>query len=88
MAVTGCRVDRHFCMVERVRDPGHLGGFLIRLTKKGVQTADEMVEVVAKRSAIDPAVAQCTHAEREEVTRYALCMLTSLEAAGALEEDA
>jgi len=22
-------------MVERVQDPGHLGGFLIRLTKKG-----------------------------------------------------
>src|SRR5258708_4467815 len=27
-------------MVERVQDPGHLGGFLIRLTKKGVQVAD------------------------------------------------
>src|SRR5258707_10188360 len=37
-------------LVERVRDPGHLGGFLIRLTKKGVQVADEVVEALAKRS--------------------------------------
>src|SRR6266850_637685 len=27
-------------MVERVQDPGHLGGFLIRLTKKGFRVAE------------------------------------------------
>ncbi len=72
-------------MVERVKDPGHLGGFLIRLTKKGVQIADEMVEVLAKRSAIDPAMGQFTPAEREQGSRFALRMLMALEAAGAFD---
>jgi DNA-binding MarR family transcriptional regulator len=72
-------------MVERVQDPGHLGGFLIRLTKKGVQVADEMVETLAKRSAIDPAMGQFTPTEREQVSRFALRMLVALEAAGAFD---
>src|SRR5258708_5949178 len=72
-------------MVERVQDPGHLGGFLIRLTKKGFRVADEMVETLAKRSAIDPAMGQFTPTEREQVGRFALRMLVALEAAGAFE---
>ena len=82
------KVDRlaSLGMVERVRDPGHLGGFLIRLTKKGVQVADEMVEDLAKQSAIDPAMGQFSPAEREQGGRFALRMLVALEAAGAFEE--
>jgi DNA-binding MarR family transcriptional regulator len=82
------KVDRlaSLGMVERVRDPGHLGGFLIRLTRKGVQLADEVVEALAKRSAIDPAMGQFTPAERDQISRFALRMLTALEAAGAFEE--
>jgi DNA-binding MarR family transcriptional regulator len=72
-------------MVERVQDPGHLGGFLIRLTKKGFRVADEMVETLAKRSAIDPAMGQFTPTEREQVSRFALRMLVALEAAGAFD---
>ena len=81
------KVDRlaRFGMVDRVQDPGHLGGFLIRLTKKGVQVADEMVERLAKRSVIDPAMGQFTPTEREQVSRFALRMLIALEAAGAFE---
>jgi DNA-binding MarR family transcriptional regulator len=81
------KVDRlaSLGMVERVRDPGHLGGFLIRLTRKGVQVADETVEALAKRSAIDPAMGQFTPAEREQINRFALRMLTALEAAGAFD---
>jgi len=84
------KVDRlaSLGMVERVRDPGHLGGFLIRLTRKGVQVADEMVGALAKRSAIDPAMGQFTAAEREQLGRFALRMLTALEAAGAFDEAA
>ena len=84
------KVDRlaSLGMVERVRDPGHLGGFLIRLTRKGVQVADEMVEALAKRSAIDPAMGQFTAAEREQLGRFALRMLTALEVAGAFDEAA
>src|SRR5258708_17785494 len=65
------KVDRlaSLGMVERVKDPGHLGGFLIRLTKKGGQGADEMGEALAKRSAIDPRVGQVTPTERAQVTR-------------------
>lgn len=81
------KVDRlaSLGMVDRVQDPGHLGGFLIRLTKKGVQVADEMVERLAKRSVIDPAMGQFTPTEREQVSRFALRMLIALEAAGAFE---
>src|SRR5260221_3891414 len=84
------KVDRlaSLGMVERVRDPGHLGGFLIRLTKKGVQVADEMVEGLAKQSAIDPAMGQFTQSEREQGNRFARRMLVALEAAGAFEEPA
>ena len=84
------KVDRlaSLGMVERVRDPGHLGGFLIRLTRKGVQVADEMVEALAKRSAIDPAMGQFTRAEREQISRFALRMLTALESAGAFDKPA
>src|SRR5258708_570396 len=80
------KVDRlaSLGMVERVRDPGHLGGFLIRLTRKGVQVADEMVEALAKRSAIDPAMGQFTAAEREQLGRFALCMVTPLGGGGGL----
>jgi DNA-binding MarR family transcriptional regulator len=78
------KVDRlaSLGMVERVRDPGHQGGFLIRLTKKGVQVADEIVEVLANQSAIDPAMGQFTPAEREHGSSFALRMLMALEAAG------
>src|SRR5260221_1675000 len=71
-------------MVERVQDPGHLGGVLIRLTKKGFRVADEMVENLAKRSAIDPALGQFTPTEREQVGRLPLRLLVPLETAGGL----
>src|SRR5258706_1708099 len=47
-------------MVERVQDPGHLGGVLICLTKKGVRGADEMGQGPAKRSGLDPASGEFT----------------------------
>src|SRR6195256_1798098 len=52
------KVDRleDLGMVERLQDPGHLGGFLVRLTKKGLHVADEMVEILAHESAIAPAM--------------------------------
>src|SRR5260221_10910318 len=48
------KVDRleDLGMVERLQDPGHLGGFLVRLTKKGLHVADEMVEILANESVI------------------------------------
>ena len=78
------KVDRleALALVERLQDPGHLGGFLVRLTKKGLLVADEMVESLANESVIAPAMGQFTLAEREQCSRFALRMLSALEAAG------
>ena len=78
------KVDRleDLGMVERLQDPGHLGGFLVRLTKKGLHVADEMVEILANESVIAPAMGQFTKAEQEQGNRFALRMLSGLEAAG------
>jgi DNA-binding MarR family transcriptional regulator len=84
------KVDRleSLGMVERLQDPGHLGGFLVRLTKKGLHVADEMVEILARESAIAPAMRQFTKAEQEQCSRYALRMLSGLESAGLSEAPA
>jgi DNA-binding MarR family transcriptional regulator len=77
------KLDRleHLGLVERLQDPGHLGGFLVRLTKKGLRTADEMVEILANESVIAPAMKQFTKAEQAQVSRFALRMLSELESA-------
>jgi DNA-binding MarR family transcriptional regulator len=69
-------------MVERLQDPGHQGGFLVRLTKKGVQVADQMVGTLAKESVIAPAMQQFTKGEREQGSRFALGALSALETLG------
>jgi DNA-binding MarR family transcriptional regulator len=69
-------------MVERLQDPGHQGGFLIRLTKKGVQVADQMVETLAKESVIAPAMQQFSKGEKEQGSRFALSALSALETLG------
>jgi DNA-binding MarR family transcriptional regulator len=78
------KVDRLAALnlVERLQDPGHLGGFLVRLTKKGVQTADQMVETLANESAIAPAMRQFSKSEREQGSHFALAALSALETLG------
>jgi DNA-binding MarR family transcriptional regulator len=78
------KVDRLGALgfVERLQDPGHLGGFLVRLTRKGLQVADEMTQSLATESVIAPATGQFTAGEREQGSRFALRMLIALEAAG------
>lgn len=66
-------------MVERLQDPGHQGGFLVCLTKKGVRVADQMVETLATESVIAPAMQQLSKAERQQGSRFALSVLSSLE---------
>jgi len=66
-------------MVERLQDPGHQGGFLVCLTKKGVRVADQMVETLANESVIAPAMQQLSKAEREQGSRFALSVLSALE---------
>jgi DNA-binding MarR family transcriptional regulator len=83
------KVDRltEHGLVERMPDPGHAGGFLIRLTRNGLQVVEEVVEYLAKESVIAPAMAQFTTAEREAGNRFALRVLVSLEQAGLADPD-
>jgi DNA-binding MarR family transcriptional regulator len=75
-------------LVERMQDPGHGGGFLVHLTRKGLQVVDEAVEHLAKQSSIAPAMAQFTPAEREAGARFALRVLAGMEHAGLADPDA
>jgi hypothetical protein len=69
-------------------DPGHGGGFLVRLTRKGLHVVEEVVEDLAKQSVIAPAMSQFTPAEREAGSRFALRVLAGLERLKAAEPDA
>ena len=83
------KVDRltEHGLVERMPDPGHAGGFLIRLTRKGLQVVEEVVASLARESVIAPAMSQFTPAEREAGNRFALRVLASLEQAGLADPD-
>ena len=64
---------------ERLPDPGHNGGFLVRLTKRGMQAAEETVDRLAQHSVLAPAMAQLTPEERESGSRFVLRVLSLLE---------
>lgn len=83
------KVDRliEHGLVERMADPAHGGGFLIRLTRKGLQVVEEVVVTLAKESVIAPAMSQFTQAEREAGHQFALRVLAGLEQAGLAEPD-
>nr|WP_315591728.1 MarR family winged helix-turn-helix transcriptional regulator [uncultured Cupriavidus sp.] len=51
-------------MVERKIDPGHAGGFIVHLTKKGLETVEQAVEKLANESSIAPAMAHFSEDER------------------------
>lgn len=66
-------------LAERLPDPSHNGGFLVRLTKKGLQIVDEIVVSLANESVLAPAMRQFSSGEREAINRYALRILAALE---------
>src|SRR5258706_12780785 len=68
-------------MVERVQDPGHLGGVLVRFTKKGFRLADQNVENPPKRSAIPPALGAVTPPDLEQGPPLAARLLVPAERA-------
>ena len=68
-------------LAERLPDPGHNGGFLIHLTKRGLQFVEETVESLARESSLAPAMDQFSDAERDDINRYALRILSALEQA-------
>jgi DNA-binding MarR family transcriptional regulator len=75
-------------LVERMADPGHGGGFLVRLTRKGLRVVEDVVEDLAKQSVIAPAMSQFTPAEREAGNRFALRVLAGLERSTMADPDA
>ena len=78
------KVDRlaELGLVERMPDPDNHGGFLVRLTRKGQQVADEGVDRVACESVLAPAMTQFSKAEQIAGSQFALRTLAALEAAG------
>jgi DNA-binding MarR family transcriptional regulator len=67
--------------VERLPDPGHKGGFLVRLTKPGLRMVDRAVSYIAANSAFAPAFAALNPEERKSGSAFVLKVLAALEKA-------
>jgi DNA-binding MarR family transcriptional regulator len=65
--------------VERLPDPSHSGGFLVHLTKKGLQVVENAVEHLANESVLAPAMARLGPEERKRGSEFALRLLSALE---------
>ncbi len=66
-------------MVERKIDPGHAGGFIVHLTKKGLETVEQAVEKLANESSIAPAMARFSEDERVAGNDFCLRTLALME---------
>lgn len=69
--------------VERLPDPSHSGGFLVRLTKKGLHMVEQAIEHLANHSALAPAMSKLSAEERRRGSDFALRILSALEKAEA-----
>lgn len=83
------KVDRLVAagLAERLPDPSHNGGFLVHLTKRGLQFVGETIQSLATDSILGPAMRQFSSRERDEINRYALSILSALEHAGGVDTD-
>ncbi|MBO9513159.1 MAG: MarR family transcriptional regulator [Variovorax sp.] len=72
---------------ERLPDPTHGGGFLVHLTKKGMQVVESAIDHLADHSVLAPAMAQFAPDERKRGIDFVLRVLSQLEStAGPLDE--
>ena len=80
------KVDRLVAagFVERLPDPGHNGGFLVHLTRKGLHAVEEAVVYLAEESVLKPATQRLTPEERQRGIDFTLRLLSELEQ---LEDD-
>jgi DNA-binding MarR family transcriptional regulator len=80
------KVDRLVAagFVERLPDPGHNGGFLVHLTRKGLHAVEEAVVYLAEESVLKPATQRFTPEERQRGIDFTLRLLSELEQ---LEDD-
>jgi DNA-binding MarR family transcriptional regulator len=85
------KVDRLVAQgfVERLPDPSHNGGFLVHLTRKGLQAVDRAIDHLANHSVLAPAMDQLSPDERRRGSAFALRVLSMLERTQLdLDEDA
>ncbi|WP_282511623.1 MarR family winged helix-turn-helix transcriptional regulator [Burkholderia cepacia] len=66
-------------MVERRPDPGHAGGFIVHLTRKGLDIVEKAVVKLANESSIAPAMAHLSDAERAAGNEFCLRTLALME---------
>ncbi len=72
---------------ERLPDPGHSGGFLVHLTKRGLHVVEEAVGYLADHSALAPAMSRLTPDDRKRGCAFALRILSALESVDVPAED-
>jgi DNA-binding MarR family transcriptional regulator len=71
-------------LVERLADPSHRRGFLIRLTRRGVRVADAAIEAIcSNQTTIGAAIAALSDQERKVGERFLQRLLTLFEETGA-----
>lgn len=66
-------------LVERQPDPSHGGGFIVHLTKKGLDLVEKAVVKLAEESSIAPAMAQFSEQERAAGNAFCLRALALME---------
>ncbi|WP_235362761.1 MarR family winged helix-turn-helix transcriptional regulator [Burkholderia sp. A9] len=66
-------------MVERRPDPGHAGGFIVHLTRKGLDVVEKAVVKLANESSIAPAMAYFSDAERTAGNEFCMRTLALME---------
>lgn len=64
---------------ERLPDPGHGGGFLVHLTKRGLHVVNQASEHLAHQSMVAPAMAKFTPQEQRQGADFVLRVLSHLE---------
>ncbi|MFM0173295.1 MarR family winged helix-turn-helix transcriptional regulator [Paraburkholderia sediminicola] len=66
-------------MVERQHDPSHGGGFIVHLTRKGLDVVEKAIVKLAEESSIAPAMAHFSEAERAAGNEFCLRTLALME---------
>lgn len=78
------QVDRLIAkeMVVRTSDPLHGGGFLIRLTPKGLKAANAMADILTGESILQQALAKLDPAERDAGIAFCEYLVREVERGG------
>lgn len=65
-------------LVKRKQDPGHAGGTLVQLTKKGLTIADEMAVMVSSRGMVHDAMVSLSQTQQDKSLDYLLKLMDQL----------